>query len=83
MALPFYGNWACSVVREQFEAGASAPEIAALLATQPRFIRAIEEGLASHQEGVPGGDGSEHAVGMLSAALVEFDTPDPGYVVGS
>jgi len=70
MARQFHGNWACSVVREQFEAGASPEEIAALLATQPRFIRAIKEGLDAHQD-IPGGDGTEQAMVNLSEALLE------------
>lgn len=70
MATQFSGNWACTGIRQLMQAGAPREEIAQWLASQEKFLDAIQQGIDSDNPR-PGGDGATHAVNMLCSALTE------------
>jgi hypothetical protein len=71
MATRFSGNWACNGIRQMIQAGAPKEEIAQWLASQDKFLNAIQEGIDTDSPTRPGGDGATHAVNMLCEALTE------------
>lgn len=70
MARPFCGNWACTEVRTQLDAGASDEQIAQFLARRPEFIQAIRDARVNGESDIPGGALDEQIVSDLSNALV-------------
>jgi hypothetical protein len=70
MATQFSGNWACNGVRDLMQQGAPATEIARWLASQDKFLEAVQAGIDSDSPR-PGGDGATHVITNLCNALTE------------
>ena len=75
MALAFGNNWAARAIEKAVSSGAPAERVAAALATSPRFIQAVRDGMATPPAppGVVGAPSvAEQTINNLVDALQEM-----------